>query len=294
MVKGYINKRRINVLNLGAGVQSTTVLLMSIKGELPKLDHAIFADTGWEPQSVYTHLEKLKVLCESNGVPLHILRDRNIRDDVLEYQVKNNKGHLGRSMPMHVKHLDGSKGMIGRRCTGTYKINPIEQFVRKEILQLKPRQRAPKVPLIRQWFGISVDESGRVKQPKEAWRTFYYPLCKLETSVDKVRDVDNGMKVRFNRTKCLEWLKANGWTDVPRSACVCCPYKSMSDWRDLKDSPDWEDALDFDSKIRTCVGISGSVYVHQSCLPLIEAVEVVKSGSSGNGFMNECAGMCGL
>ena len=48
----------INILNLGAGVQSTALLLMSIKGELPKLDYAIFSDTGWEPKKVYDNLEK--------------------------------------------------------------------------------------------------------------------------------------------------------------------------------------------------------------------------------------------
>ena len=41
----------IEILNLGAGVQSSTVLLMSIHGELPHIDHAIFADTGWEPSN---------------------------------------------------------------------------------------------------------------------------------------------------------------------------------------------------------------------------------------------------
>lgn len=33
-----------NILSLGAGVQSTTVLLMSCLGELPPLDCAIFND----------------------------------------------------------------------------------------------------------------------------------------------------------------------------------------------------------------------------------------------------------
>lgn len=38
------------VLSLGAGVQSTAVLLMMIHGEIPKADHVIFSDTGWEPE----------------------------------------------------------------------------------------------------------------------------------------------------------------------------------------------------------------------------------------------------
>ena len=54
----------MKILSLGAGVQSTTVLLMSIRGELPRIDHAIFADTGWEPKAVYEHLDRLKEECE--------------------------------------------------------------------------------------------------------------------------------------------------------------------------------------------------------------------------------------
>ena len=36
------------MLSLGAGVQSSTLLLMAREGEL-ELDAAVFADTRWEP-----------------------------------------------------------------------------------------------------------------------------------------------------------------------------------------------------------------------------------------------------
>lgn len=58
------------VLSLGAGVQSTTLFLMSLRGELPPLDAAIFADTQWEPKAVYKHLNWLVQLAEEAGVPL--------------------------------------------------------------------------------------------------------------------------------------------------------------------------------------------------------------------------------
>jgi len=35
------------VFNLGAGIQSTAIALMIIRGMIPKPDHIIFADTGW-------------------------------------------------------------------------------------------------------------------------------------------------------------------------------------------------------------------------------------------------------
>ncbi len=45
---------RLRVLRLGAGVQSTTLALMTAHGVVgPMPDCAIFADTGWEPASVY-------------------------------------------------------------------------------------------------------------------------------------------------------------------------------------------------------------------------------------------------
>ncbi len=43
------------LLSLGAGVQSTTVLLLACEGEIPRFDVALFADTGWEPSAVYAN-----------------------------------------------------------------------------------------------------------------------------------------------------------------------------------------------------------------------------------------------
>jgi hypothetical protein len=53
-----------HILNLGAGVQSTTLYLMGCRGEI-HVDVAIFADTGDEPKAVYAHLEWLKSLNRS-------------------------------------------------------------------------------------------------------------------------------------------------------------------------------------------------------------------------------------
>ncbi len=36
----------LRLLSLGAGVQSTTVLLLACEGEIPRFDVALFADTG--------------------------------------------------------------------------------------------------------------------------------------------------------------------------------------------------------------------------------------------------------
>mgnify|MGYP006407382703 CR=1 FL=1 len=52
-----IENATLRVLSLGAGVQSSVLALMAAKGLVTKPDVAIFADTQWEPQSVYDHLQ---------------------------------------------------------------------------------------------------------------------------------------------------------------------------------------------------------------------------------------------
>ena len=45
------------ILSLGAGVQSSTLALMAVRGEIEMPEAAIFADTGAEPKSVYEYLD---------------------------------------------------------------------------------------------------------------------------------------------------------------------------------------------------------------------------------------------
>ena len=51
------------ILSLGGGVQSSTLALMALRGDLPpgfrRPRAAVFADTGFEPAQVYAHLRWL-------------------------------------------------------------------------------------------------------------------------------------------------------------------------------------------------------------------------------------------
>ena len=80
------------VLSLGAGTQSTVMALMAEQGYngMPKPDLAIFADTGWEPPSVYEHLEWLKgqlsyevITVSAGNIKEDLLRGRNPADTAL-------------------------------------------------------------------------------------------------------------------------------------------------------------------------------------------------------------------
>ena len=52
--------KKLRILSLGAGVQSSTLALMIEKGQVPMVDAAVFSDTFGEPKAVYEWLEWLK------------------------------------------------------------------------------------------------------------------------------------------------------------------------------------------------------------------------------------------
>ena len=100
-------KSELNVLSLGAGVQSSTLLLMSLNGDMPPLDYVIFADTGWEPRSVYDHLEKLITECRKADLPLITVRNKNhanIAKDPFDDQDPNSSIT---DMPLYIRKKDG-------------------------------------------------------------------------------------------------------------------------------------------------------------------------------------------
>src|SRR5207245_7574549 len=75
----------LRILSLGAGVQSTTVLLIALHGEFPeRLNCAIFADTGWEPQAVYHHLDWLEGKAREGGIRVHRVSSGNLHQDLLD------------------------------------------------------------------------------------------------------------------------------------------------------------------------------------------------------------------
>lgn len=302
--------KMIDVLNLGAGVQSSTVLLMSIHGELPKLDHAIFADTGWEPAAVYRQLDWLGGLAAEAGIRVHrvtlgdITGDGfvSIKQDALTAQkaggvmgldaeakakAKANGAPDGpgrwASMPYFTLGPNGNKGQIRRQCTYEYKIRPIERCLRRTVLGLRPRQRAPKTPVIRRWYGISRDEQQRMRISDEPWCVNWYPLVER----------------RITRTMCYQWLAEHGYHEAPRSACIGCPYHHNREWRDMKKHrPDeWQEAVEFDRAIRKCGGMRGDVFLHSDRVPLDEARlwrDFDENQLPLFDMVDECSGMCGV
>lgn len=267
----------VRILSLGAGVQSTTVLLMSIAGDLPPIEHAIFADTGWEPKAVYRHLRRLEEFALAAGVKVHRVSAGNLRADALDPDARF------ASMPLFTRGEDNTRGIVRRQCTKEYKVEPIERKVR-ELVGIKPRTRQTSV-LVEQWYGISLDESQRMRDAPHRWVTNRYPL----------------VDARMTRHDCSLWLARAGWS-APRSACIGCPYHSDHEWRNIRENPvEWADAVEFDVAIRkgsvarTGDELRGEAFLHRSCVPL-DQVDLSTPEDRGQGslFGDECAGVCGV
>lgn len=273
----------MNILSLGAGVQSTTLLMLSAAGDLPKLDAAIFADTGWEPAAVYEHLVRLdREVAQPAGIPIYRVSSGNIRDDAL------NPDHRFASMPLFVRNPDGSRGMARRQCTSEYKVRPIKEQVRR-LLGAKDKANdrpgnPPKGAQVTQWIGISTDEFHRAKDSDVGYIKHTFPL----------------LDINWSRQHCLDYLADSGWESTPKSACIGCPFHHDSQWRDLRDNhpEEWDDAVDFDAAIRNGSARANangdelrvSMFLHSSLLPLADAPLTRKTAAEKAGGVQQMFG----
>lgn len=253
----------MKILSLGAGVQSSTMALMSMVGAFEKPDYAIFADTQWEPKPVMDYLDWLESVLDFPII-------RVTAGNILEESSKTGKYS---AIPFFT-----SAGGLGRRqCSREFKTAPVDKKVR-ELLGLMPGQKA-KDEKAEVWIGISTDESDRMKPSLEKWKTKRYPLIELGMS----------------RIDCLKWVKQNGFPEPPRSSCVGCPFKHDREWLDLRNNHPaiWQEAIRADKEIRKAgTQENGYQFIHSSLKPLAE-VEFA-ADSQINLFTNECEGMCGL
>lgn len=279
-------------ISLGAGTQSVTMLLKSAWGELPRVDGAIFADTGAEPQRVYDVLDRLeREIAGPAGIPIYRVSFGNLADDLLDPDRMA-------MIPAYTVAPDGKRGMQGRPCTQNYKLRKILDKVREELgapmsespcrhcdatgervapwrakrgeevvgvcsvcrgskVVRKVRQ-PPSGVWAQQWVGFTTDEITRVSDKGDTrYARSRYPLIEL------------GM----TRQQCITYLRHHGWDQVAKSACWMCPYHGNAEWRRMRDTDpeSWERAVAFDEAYRTGAGLKSQRFLHISGQPLREA-----------------------
>nr|WGE05068.1 phosphoadenosine phosphosulfate reductase family protein [Bacillus subtilis] len=120
-------KKHIHVLSYGGGTQSTTLLLMALKGEINGVipDYIIFSDTGWEPQHVYNWVNKVNEHIKATyGREIIFTDNGNIRDDIVQGAETGNRFA---SIPFFTRDSKGEIGIARLQCTNEYKILPVNR-----------------------------------------------------------------------------------------------------------------------------------------------------------------------
>lgn len=270
----------LRTLSLGAGVQSTALLIMSENELIPRFDYAIFADTGGEPDYVYEYLDYLKSITKTK-----ILIVKHSKR-TLEEELRMKLDLCGYpAIPMYTIEKKNGKvvndrGFFHRRtCTSDFKIEPIERMVRKLY-----KENLTWAERIETSIGISIDEAARAKPAKLPFVKHKFPLLDWQ----------------WTREDCIHYLKKLDIRTPAKSACYFCPYRNDKEWKDLKerDPEFFEKAVELDEYIRHSSqkqDLQQERFLYRNRVPLKDATFEDSSPEAGlNFFVNECEGMCGF
>lgn len=299
---------QMRILNLGAGVQSTTIFLMAHEGVIPMIDHAIFADTQEEPEAVYQHLAWLRTVPEP--VPLiHVGPAGRIGDDLMRgersaYVRSRNPGHkYAKANSVIPAFTAPDHARFAQIPAFTAPGEPIQE-VKDSLIECpsvhKSKQRHKrKIGKLRRQctkeYKLEVVEriirreimglQSRQRMPKGTLITQLFGISLDERRrADRIRKRFEVIKwaqpafplieMKMTRDDCKDWLKPRVPHETPRSACVFCPFKSAEEWLRTKQSPEeWARAVEVDAGLRVPGviaqrGMNQPIYVHRSAIPL--------------------------
>lgn len=238
----------LEALSWGVGVQSTTLAVMSVLGDLEPYDVIVTADTQWEKQETYQIRDWYKHWLEERGATIHIITAGSVKED-------------GGADHIHIPFWTQDGGPMRRQCTRYFKIRPIRRHLREHLGYPASHPPAPPPQAIRLSLGISTDEYQRMKTSQVAYIKHRYPLC---------------TDFMMSRADCRAYLQKHDLPVPPKSACVGCPYTSPAEWARLRqESPEeFAEAVAFDEAHRKHPldgKTTGRLYIHRDRIPLRQA-----------------------
>jgi hypothetical protein len=196
---------------------------MSALGDLPRLDLVIHADAGWERQATVEMRDWYTDWLRERDVEVAIIQTGDIR-------IQGAKEHI------HIPFWTASGGPLRRQCTRYFKIAPIKRYLRQRLGYHPSLPPHPKSGSVEQWLGVTVDEWRRATPNWVQYIVHRWPLLEL----------------KLNRGDCAVWLQDHDLPVPVKSACIGCPYRSASEWLELREqSPEeWAEAVAFDRENR--------------------------------------------
>lgn len=248
----------LTVLNFSGGRQSSALLWMVLRGDIPLPPNrfmVLTADPGMENQQTYSYIDMMFAECKKAGIEAHKVPGPNLYQDLLAS--KNQKTMA--NPPYWTKNKHGGIGKLMHKCTYTYKIAPMDRFLRGVLAESYniPRNRTRLAPsLIEKWIGFSFDEVVRVKPSRVQHIYFRYPL----------------IEKRMSNKAVMTYFEANKLPIPPRSACNACFANGLKNLKAMyeKRPKGWAQAVAVDEAIRdwSNMGVENEVYVFRGGVPL--------------------------
>ena len=229
----------IDIVTYGGGIQSTTIAALIVTGRLSRPERIVMADTGRERSAVWRYLDEV-TRPRLAAVGLDVERIDH------SYSNVDLTGHNGDLlMPVY-----SEGGKLATFCSREWKAFPVRRYLREH-------GYGPDNP-VRLWFGMSLDEVGRMRTSDVKWIANWYPLI-LQP------------ETRMSRGDCASFLEREGWPLPPKSACWMCPHRDDQTWQEMKDDEpgDFARAVELEREIQA--GSWGDVWLHKSRRPLDEA-----------------------
>jgi len=210
---------RVQVWSSGGGVQSAAIAALIVRGDLPRPDFAVIADTGYEASTTWEYMDEV-IQPALNAVGVSLVRVKS--SDFSNVGLYSKNGDI--LIPAFTTE-SGEVGKLPTYCSNEWKQRVIQRWLRTQT-------DAKKFHI---WIGISIDEMRRAKPTIGKYEKRYVLIEQLK-----------------NRGDCIALVRSMGWRDAPRSSCWKCPNRSPQEWEYLKQTApqDFLKAVKFEKQMQ--------------------------------------------
>jgi hypothetical protein len=283
----------LTVLNFSAGRQSSALLHMVIRGEIPRPASFVVvrANPGMESAQTLEYAEGLERDAAAAGIEVRVAPGPNLYEDLVTIRSRSRvdnppfwtparepdqpseaqrrartvAGQLEWTpegfRPTTPAPLELPVGQLQQKCTTFYKIAPMDRVVR-EVLEerhgIARNNDRPPAGCVEKWIGYGLDELHRASTSKTKMVAFRYPLAEMG----------------FTKARLLDWYRERGLPIPPPSHCNACFSQGLRALQDMHDHrpADWAQAVAVDDAVRdmTSVGVDRPVFVSRTLRPLRE------------------------
>jgi hypothetical protein len=252
---------RVQVLSYGGGKQTVAMIVLILKGILPRPDRIVFADTGYEKSSTFDYL---------NEVVQPALKDVGMKVETAGHELASVDIYAGNGdmlLPAYTR-----TGKLPTFCSDKWKGRVVKKFLNKNA---KPASSYD------MWIGFSSDEASRVRRAtgdSGKWvRTF--PLYEMGLS----------------SADCIAIIKDYGWPEPFVSACWMCPNMTDPQWISMKTShpDDFKKAVALEDELSqwNMEDYGEPIWFHSSRKPLRE-VDFDRNRNTKNPAKYQCSFAC--